>query len=198
MPQNVQEPPTDVPPNRMVGYTQDSSFRAANVNPEPVLITPSASSDKVDGLNAVTAKVGGPNVLVATDGTGKLPTSIIPLAATIGITKYFQSAATTITASTNITVAHGLGTIPLINMPVLRCISTELGYSVNDEIPLASTGTQVDNGTDNFPCAYSGAYADATNCGFAFSPFVKVTDRSAHAIAGINFTKWNIVFRAWA
>lgn len=37
-------------------------------------------SDKVDGFEAVTADKAGPNVLVATDSTGKLPSAIVPAA----------------------------------------------------------------------------------------------------------------------
>lgn len=36
-------------------------------------------ADQVDGLNAVTATVAGPNVLVATDNSGLLPEGIIPV-----------------------------------------------------------------------------------------------------------------------
>lgn len=39
---------------------------------------PTADSGSVNGIKAVTASVGGPNVLVATDGNGKLPSSILP------------------------------------------------------------------------------------------------------------------------
>lgn len=53
------------------------------------------NSDSVDGINAVTATAAGPNKLVATDATGKLPTAIVPAMGT----------STSVTAATSLTVS---------------------------------------------------------------------------------------------
>lgn len=63
-----------------VGPDEYPLYEADPVVPEEEEVVPEGkiNSDSVSGIKAVTAVVAGPNVLVATDETGKLPTSVLP------------------------------------------------------------------------------------------------------------------------
>ena len=86
----------------------------------------------------------------------------------------FTSADQTITAAALLTIAHGLGVIPLMVRVKIRCTTAELGYSIGDELlvgfgPEDSTGYGI------------AVVADATNIRIRFSS-------TAGALAVINFS----------
>lgn len=87
----------DVGPDEFPLYTNEAE-------PEekvPEKIDATTDSETVSGIQAVTASARGPNKLVATDATGKLPSAIIP-SATSGVLQivYNSTSATNSTAVT--------------------------------------------------------------------------------------------------
>lgn len=75
----------DLPPDAHPFYTknEDLTKQEADRSAIPLIRIPQGpgsklEADRVDGLEAVTSDKAGPNVLVATDSTGKLPTGAIP------------------------------------------------------------------------------------------------------------------------
>ena len=115
----------------------------------------------------------------------------------------FESSAITWTAGTSgtnpvqnafVTVAHGLGAQPDNFSVSLRCITTEYGYSVGDEVLVCSGGT--------YARGEYVIYADSSNVGFGFSsgttsnPFTYVSRLSPSSTCQLSDTNWKLVFRA--
>ncbi len=71
---------TDVKDGEGPNYTEDSTMSPSvqSISPLSQAYGSMLDSDTVDGFDAVTAYVCGPNKLVATTSDGKLPTSILP------------------------------------------------------------------------------------------------------------------------
>lgn len=88
-------------------YTDDSS-NPPYVNAVPLSQASGSGldSDTVQGITAVTARVGGPNKLVATDNTGAYPFSTLPIGgATPGAMVFVSGAYASLKASPPATVA---------------------------------------------------------------------------------------------
>ena len=107
----------------------------------------------------------------------------------------FESTEQTITTGTNTAVAHSLGSIPKLCSYVLRCLTAELGYAVNDEViaPLF-----------NYPVNNEGIsmYTNATNVGFVVgsNANVRVHNRTGGSVgteSAITLANWRVVLRAW-
>ena len=106
----------------------------------------------------------------------------------------FQSAETTITASTNSTIAHGLGSVPLIIMSFLKCTDAggDLGYSQNDEVFVSSSTVEANPGTIGVAIAI-----DATNIVIIPGASITLMRKDTHVSDSIDLTKWKIVVDAW-
>jgi hypothetical protein len=115
----------------------------------------------------------------------------------------FESSAITWTAGTSgtnpvqnafVTAAHGLGAQPDNFSVSLRCITTEHGYSVGDEVLVCSGGT--------YARGEYVIYADSSNVGFGFSsgttsnPFTYVSRSSPSSTVQLSASNWKLVFRA--
>lgn len=72
-------------------------------------------------------EAGSSNVLAVTPGR---------LKGAIGFSKMYESAELSYTANSTVTDTHGLGARPFITFTFLRCKTSELGFSVGDEIML--------------------------------------------------------------
>ena len=109
---------------------------------------------------------------------------------TVALSESFESSEITI-ASGNTEVTHGLGSIPKIFQGVVRCVVTEHGYSVGDE---------VDYG---YPAGYNTCvhHASSTKCGITLPNtqiyiLPKVPSNTTPVLCDV--TKWKIVLRAFA
>lgn len=115
----------------------------------------------------------------------------------------FESSAITWTAGTTgtnpvqnafVTAAHGLGAQPDNFSVSLRCITTEHGYSVGDEVLVCSGGT--------YNRGEYVIYADSSNVGFGFTsgttsnPFTYVSRSSPSSTVQLSASNWKLVFRA--
>lgn len=108
----------------------------------------------------------------------------------------FTSTAQTINTSgaQDISVAHGLGSIPLVVQAVLRCSTGEFGYAANDEIQINHLGA---NGLSNFINVYSDAtdvHVLIQNCATLFANDA-TTPGTGRTLTPAN---WRIVVRAYA
>lgn len=95
----------------------------------------------------------------------------------------------TVTANTTTDVAHGLGAVPTLWTACLRCTTTDLGYSVGDEVkPWNEQG-------NNSSVSVS---VDATNVSIIMDNSAILVSKSANNAAGITLSRWEFVVRAWA
>ncbi len=76
---------TDIKDGENPFYTKDDT---PDISYTSVPFGPSSGfdTDTIQGLQAVTAKVAGPNKLVATGSDGKLPASILPASGVVAVT----------------------------------------------------------------------------------------------------------------
>jgi hypothetical protein len=102
---------------------------------------------------------------------------------------FFISTAQTITTSSVMQVAHGLGATPKLFSVKIRCLTAELGYSVGDDaIPMSNTGNAIWG---------TGLFANSTNLGWAVSANIYVVDRaSLGASAYITPANWALYFES--
>ncbi len=96
----------------------------------------------------------------------------------------FSSAQQTITASGGLTLAHGLGVVPVNTKMVLVCATAEAGYAIADQITEGLTGIA--------------AFVDATNVGIRFAATVGILNKTTGAAATITPANWRLIARAWA
>lgn len=114
------------------------------------------------------------------------------------LTKTFTSTDQTITSGGALTLAHGLGTTPLLFQPYLKNTSSELGYSVGDIIPV---NNHVNNDTSNGRGQV--ITFDATNIYIRFGSFpgqsyMIINKSNGNGGTPIDNTKWSFFIRAWA
>lgn len=95
-------------------YTADSTSPPTPSGVSEVAVVPSQAmkdADSVSGILAVTAVVAGPNKLVATDNTGKLPLSIMPTgSSTAGVIGYVTGTYASLKASPPAQISLGIAT----------------------------------------------------------------------------------------
>lgn len=128
-------------------------------------------------------------------GTDDL-TAVTPLKLTTWYgTKTFVSSGQTITAAGTLSIAHGLGGLPNIVTARLKCISAELGYSVNDQViinPNISDAGALDN-------TGMAVVATATNLNVKFgsgSQVFQIVRNDTGAIDDITPAKWQLILVA--
>lgn len=111
--------------------------------------------------------------------------------ATPVFTGSFTSAEQTISATTTLTLAHGLGTNPKLVMITIRCKTAEFGYAVGDEVIVGGAGYQTNT-------LISTAF-NSTNVLVTTGPLanINVLNRSAGGNAIITPASWRIVAYAY-
>ncbi len=133
------------------------------------------------------ASVGGR--LYYSDGTHWYPLTM----------PYFESSEQTITASSTITISHGLtdgagnNRAPSFVFCLMRCKTATLGWSVGDEVLVGMSGnsTQVEG---------LAVYGNATSVGIRINAstfYLTRRDGSSPDPASITPSEWKLVFRAW-
>jgi|SRR6266850_731972 len=130
-----------------------------------------------------------------TDGSTASASQITPLYAALNnftiptaiFSLEFVSADQTVAASSTTTVAHGFGIKPKLFFVVLKCVTADIGFSVGDEVQIA---------TDGFNGGAS-CTADVTNIIISNS-ILNLTRKDTHANTVITYANWKWVVRAWA
>jgi hypothetical protein len=118
------------------------------------------------------------------------------LLAANGFTAYAQTADQTITVAGALTIAHGLGRIPILLVGFLRCITGELNYTAGDIVPVGfNLGTAAAGGlgTTLIP--------DATNLNLRYAnsgAVFNLLDKTSGNSNVITPANWKFFARAWA
>ncbi len=110
-------------------------------------------------------------------------------------TKKFVSTQQTITQAGALTIAHGLGIKPDLVVPVIQCVTAELGYSVGDEVminphvfePGSTRGIMLVSDTTNINVKFS------NNAGM-----ISAVNKTTGALAVFAIANWRFVVKAWA
>jgi hypothetical protein len=112
----------------------------------------------------------------------------------IGFAKFYESPQQAITAAGLLTLAHGLGRIPILVKYVLQCTTAELGYSIGDELTEILPGFNTSNtGVSIVP--------DATNLNIrygALGAVFVILRKDTGVAASMTPASWRLVARAWA
>ena len=108
-------------------------------------------------------------------------------------TSSFESAALTITASTDLNAVHGLGVVPQGMQAFIRCGTAELGYAIDDEVEFL-------NGNAGSPPTihYKGLYSNLTNIGWVTGASLAITNRTTGEMDTITLANWKLILRAYA
>lgn len=103
-------------------------------------------------------------------------------------TPSFTSSELTVTASSVISAAHGLGAVPSLVMVTIRCKTADLGYAVNDEVTMGV-----------YPGANSGAlpFFNATTAGLTMANNISIVNKATFVDGTITNGSWRVVVRAW-
>ena len=105
-------------------------------------------------------------------------------------TSEFVSSDQTVTLSSTLNVAHGLGVRPKLWQVVLKCNTAESNYTVGDEIVV---GGGVEAGVDSGVLAV----ADATNVTIVTSTAMAILNKTTRVAVNITAANWRYVVRAW-
>lgn len=138
---------------------------------------------EVDGSVAVTADlIAGGSATVG---------SLVVGTSTIFTEGYFESAEMAIPDNNvTISVAHGMSARPRFVTTVLRCVSSDYGWAVGDEIQLSSIHT---NGSNyGFTTA-----VNATHFKLRRNNNITIHRLDSSGSTALNTSNWRLVFRAW-
>jgi len=102
----------------------------------------------------------------------------------------WESSGHTITATSTLAQAHGLGTLPILVQVVIKCQTAELGFSAGDEVQYTA-GVNAGNISAN------AVSADATNIYVGTMNAIFVIRRDTHVQAAITLANWTYAIRAW-
>jgi hypothetical protein len=114
------------------------------------------------------------------------------------ISKQYESSAQTITSAGSLTLAHGLGSDPLIIYAYLVCLSADNNYSIGDKVPIS-----IDMNNDQSTTSRGiSVVFDSTNLNVRFGAQVGslflMLNKNSGARGSATNTKWSIIFRAYA
>lgn len=118
------------------------------------------------------------------------------------ISRYFESAQQTITASGTLTLAHGLGAVPKIIQAHLVCLTADVGYAVGDRVEVATSIGAYYSSTDGNYAANMTVIPDATNLTVLMSTGTfylhNKSSLSTRGPSKITAASWKLVLRAAA
>lgn len=101
---------------------------------------------------------------------------------------FYESAQTTVAASTNVTFTHGLGAIPKWIQVVLVNITADLGYSPGDEVPVL---WQYFSGGVSLTI-----WSSSTSIGIALTNTPTITTKTTGTLSTITLANWKWIARA--
>jgi hypothetical protein len=116
----------------------------------------------------------------------------------VPFTKIYTSAQQTYTIGGTLTLAHGLGEVPKFAFVVMRCITAELNYSVNDEFFWTGHADGDGSGGRSNPPLI---VRDGTNLVIRYAPtFFRLPNKNTNDIVGSTATaaNWRAIFVAVA
>jgi hypothetical protein len=108
----------------------------------------------------------------------------------LGVSSYFQSAEQSVTASGNISQAHGLSAKPRFVQAVLINKTAEYGYVAGDEIAFYNYYRA---GAFGF-----GVWSNNTNIGIATVNTPEIYGKTNNTLSSITLSNWRWILRAWA
>jgi len=193
--------------SRITESDLDTSYRHAVYAAQEVLENASSTASGLQGPagatgvsidQITTSKVGlDTTVTIKLDDTGDSTDKSFVISdgaagAAGAFSNSFESSIQSIPAKdTDTGLAHGLSVSPKLFFVVLKCTSSELGYSVNDEVQLFLNPSSGNN---------LAVWATSAKVEFRREDDIYVLDKSSASgtLATINTTKWGLVFRAYA
>lgn len=98
----------------------------------------------------------------------------------------FVSTPQAITVGAPISIAHGLGAVPVKVMGIWQCAAPELGYSAGDRIYIESQNSS--NGGIGTNIA-----ADATNVAVVFGSPIACYNKASYTLSTFTIAKWNFI-----
>ncbi len=132
----------------------------------------------------------GANQIVQLDGSGNLPA--VPLQ-----TPGYAPANQTITASSVLTLAHGLGAAPKLVRVGIICISASDGYSINDIIwDKDSYSVQDDSGGPLLNYGYT-VSSNTVNIYIAQSSRIGIISRTTKSTVSVTLANWKYIIKVW-
>lgn len=111
-------------------------------------------------------------------------------------TKSYTSSDQTIVRTGTLTLAHGFGENPKFIQCVLKCITANLGYSVNDETIVNPSATSESGSDSGLAITY-----DTTNIYVRFGDSVSVMniiEKDTGVVSGITIGSWKLIVKAWS
>jgi hypothetical protein len=112
------------------------------------------------------------------------------LTTNIGFNSFYESTEQVFAFSSNITLTHGLGSIPKLVSVEFVCKTTDVGYAAEDRIPLSGAPISFSNGITPF--------FNTTQVGCAIGGTFVLIHKTTFAQTAMTPAKWKIVLRAWA
>ncbi len=113
------------------------------------------------------------------------------------LVEFFESSQQTITASTTITVSHGLTAKPQQYSAYLQCTTADAGYAIGDEVEYGTVCATQDT-NNNFLSFINSLYVDNdTQVKFSVGGRIALADKSTGVYTVINLANWRMVIRAW-
>jgi hypothetical protein len=136
------------------------------------------------------------NKIVQLDGSARLPAVDASQLTNLpggDFTPGYTSSEQTLTASAQLTLAHGLGSRPHLINGVLRCKISEDNWSVGDELEL---GLGFAYGAP----LIMGGYADTSNVYVRYGNLVNASyfDKTTGSLSYITPANWRLIVKAWA
>lgn len=132
----------------------------------------------------------GTGIAVAVGDTAQLVCDGTNIVNTRAADTPFQSSEQVI--ATTLSIAHSLGVVPSNTQVVLRCIVTDLGYAIDDELDFTSISL---NTGGNTPAT---VWCNSTNIGIATSSTDWETyTKTGGASTALTNTSWRVILRAW-
>lgn len=184
--------------NNQVATYDSTGYRAANGSQITNLNASNLASGTVPAARlpgATTSAVGALETATDAEALARAATDkiLVPsnLAAAVGVGQVFESSEQAIAYSDDISVAHGLGSVPRMVLAVLRCKTTDLGYAVGDEVSMPVSRSGGDQATYTL-------FANSTNIGMAMGASDwAIPTKTGGAPAAIDSGDWRVVLRAW-
>lgn len=125
------------------------------------------------------------------DGDVTIPAGTLLSAASVPLTKGFESAAQTITTGGQLTIAHGLGAVPKTYVIWLVCVTAENGYTAGQRVGFDTAAIPTNRGLS--------VIVDATNVVLRFgSAAFAITNASTGASGSLTPANWNLVVGVYA
>lgn len=119
------------------------------------------------------------------------------LASDVPLRFSYTSPEQTITATGSLTLAHGLSTNPELIQARLICKTADVGYSIDDEVIINSSGSTPGGGTNRG----LSIVPDSTNINVRFGSDalpISILNKTTGAGTTVINANWRLIIKAWA